>query len=132
MAAPSFENFSALVIDDEKFTRTVLARMLTNLGFKAVFQAEDGSTGMTAVRDLQPDVVICDVEMRPVNGIDFLQHLREGPEETLRRLPVVFITNRIDPDVLTQAHALGSDTFILKPVTPTLLKEKLLEGLHPA
>lgn len=132
MTAPSFEHLSVLIIDDEKFTRTVMVRMLSNLGFKDVFQAEDGSTGMTAVRDLQPNVVVCDIEMKPMSGLAFLEELRASPEPGLKTLPVVFITNRLDPDRLVRARELGSDAFILKPVTPITLKEKLADATFPA
>lgn len=132
MTAPSFEHLSVLIIDDEKFTRMVMVRMLSNLGFKDVFQAEDGSTGLTAVRDLQPNAVVCDIEMKPMSGLAFLEALRASPEPGLKTLPVVFITNRLDPDRLVRARELGSGAFILKPVTPTTLKERLTEALFPA
>ncbi|HYD31271.1 MAG TPA: response regulator [Azospirillaceae bacterium] len=125
MTDTSFQNYSALVIDDEKFTRTVLARMLGNLGFKEVYQAEDGSTGLTAVHDLNPDVIVCDIQMKPMNGLTFLQQLRETAEGERKKLPVVFITNLIDQESLSAARGFGSEHFLLKPVTPAILKDKL-------
>ncbi|WP_448204131.1 response regulator [Azospirillum sp. sgz302134] len=121
----AFGHFTVLVIEDEKFTRMVLAKMLGNLGFKAVHQAEDGETGLAAVRAHNPDVVVCDVEMQPVDGLGFLKGLRAGADERHRALPVIFMTNRADQDRMAEAAALGADTFIVKPATPESLAEKL-------
>lgn len=125
MAAAGFGDFSVLVIEDEKFTRMVLAKMLATLGFKAVHQAEDGQSGLAAVEAHDPDLVVCDVEMQPMDGLGFLRSLRASAEARRRALPVVFMTNRADQDRMAEAAALGADTFIVKPATPDALKEKL-------
>lgn len=125
MTAAAFGDFSVLVIEDEKFTRMVLAKMLGTLGFKAVHQAEDGSSGLAAVAAHDPDVVVCDVEMQPLDGLGFLKALRASDNARHRDLPVVFMTNRADQDRMAEAAAYGADTFIVKPATPDNLREKL-------
>ena len=127
MAEQSFANYSVLVIDDETFTRTVLARMLGGLGFKAVFQAEDGQSGITAVRDFDPDVVVCDVQMKPMDGLGFLRALRHNGVSGARGIApeVVFMTNRLDAEMQQEAQSLGSNQVLLKPVTPGQLKTAL-------
>lgn len=129
MTATDFRNYSVLVIEDESFTRMVLARMLSNLGFKAVHQAPDGEAGLAAVSTHTPDAVVCDVEMKPLDGLGFLKALRAGADAHRRTLPVVFLTNRADPAVIAEAATLGADTFIVKPATPEALREKLGERL---
>lgn len=125
MAAAAFGDFSVLVIEDEKFTRMVLAKMLGTLGFKAVHQAEDGESGLAAVAAHNPDVIVCDVEMRPLDGLGFLKALRASDDARHRALPVVFMTNRADQDRIAEAAAHGADTFIVKPATPDALRENL-------
>ncbi|MBP2313266.1 response regulator [Azospirillum soli] len=125
MTAAAFGDFSVLVIEDEKFTRMVLAKMLGTLGFKAVHQAEDGESGLAAVATHDPDVVVCDVEMQPLDGLGFLKALRVSDNARHRGLPVVFMTNRADKDRMAEAAAHGADTFIVKPATPDNLREKL-------
>lgn len=125
MAAADFGDFSVLVIEDEKFTRMVLAKMLATLGFKAVHQAEDGETGLAAVQAHNPDVVVCDVEMQPMDGLGFLKSLRVSDDARQRALPVVFMTNRADQQRIDEAASFGADTFIVKPATPDALREKL-------
>lgn len=124
MSASAFGNYSVLVIEDETFTRMVLARMLGGLGFKAVHQAGDGEAGLAAVRAHAPDIVLCDVEMKPLDGLGFLRGLRTGAEPS-RSLPVVFMTNRTDEGRMAEARDLGADIFIVKPVTPDALRDTL-------
>ncbi|MCW2237808.1 response regulator [Azospirillum canadense] len=123
--AGAFGDWSVLVIEDESFTRMVLAKMLGTLGFKAVHQAADGEAGLAVVRAHAPDVVVCDVEMQPMDGLGFLKSLRASPNPRDRALPVVFMTNRTDQARMDEAAALGADIFILKPATPESLTECL-------
>ncbi|HYG89411.1 MAG TPA: response regulator [Azospirillum sp.] len=129
MATIAFGDFSVLVIEDETFTRMVLARMLSTLGFKAVHQAQDGESGLVVVRDHAPDAVLCDVEMAPLDGLGFLKALRASEDPRHKALPVVFMTNRADEGRMTEARALGADTFLVKPTTLEALKQTLGERL---
>jgi two-component system chemotaxis response regulator CheY len=129
MTTSGFADTSVLVIEDESFTRMVLARILGTLGFKAVHQAHDGESGLHAVREHRPDIVVCDVEMMPVNGLAFLRTLRDSDDPRLLHLPVVFMTNRLDPSVVDDATRLGAGTFIAKPATPESLRRALGEHL---
>lgn len=123
MADTAFGDYSVLVIEDEAFTRMVLARMLSSLGFKAVHQAADGEAGLSAVHAHTPDAVLCDVEMAPMDGLGFLRALRADGEPRLGGLPVLFMTNRIDEARMAEARALGVDTFLTKPATPDSLRQ---------
>ena len=129
MTASAFGDFSVLVIEDETFTRMVLARMLSSLGFRAVHQAGDGESGLAAVREHAPDAVVCDVEMAPVDGLGFLKALRASEDPRHKALPVVFMTNRADETRMAEARALGADTFLTKPATPETLRRTLGERL---
>ncbi|MBI1208684.1 MAG: response regulator [Azospirillum sp.] len=125
MPDPAFQRYSVLLIEDEPFTRLVLAKQLAGLGFGAVYQAADGTAGLAAVERHRPDIVLCDVEMKPVDGLGFLAGLRSGGEPWRHALPVIFMTNRIDPAATAAAQTLGSDEFIVKPVQTPELSEKL-------
>ena len=121
----AFGDFSVLVIEDESFTRMVLAKMLSTLGFRAVHQAADGGAGLAAVQAHDPDLIVCDVEMQPMDGLGFLKTLRASDNPRHRALPVVFMTNRADQGRMDEAAAFGAGTVIVKPATPESLKEAL-------
>ncbi|WP_247871953.1 response regulator [Azospirillum sp. TSO35-2] len=126
-----FGGLSVLVIEDESFTRMVLAKMLGTLGAKVVHQAADGEAGLAAVATHAPDLVLCDVEMQPMDGFGFVRALRASADGRQRALPVVFMTNRADPERVSEARASGADAVLAKPATPAALRDALT-GWFPA
>lgn len=127
--AGTFGDVSVLIIEDESFTRMVLARMLSTLGFKAVHQAADGESGLAAVAAHDPDLILCDVEMQPMDGFGFLRALRANDDPRRRSLPVIFMTSRADPERLAEAQASGADAILAKPATPDMLRRTLGERI---
>lgn len=127
-AAPedTLSRLTVLVIEDEPFTRTVVARVAASLGCAAVLEAADAVTGLAILRSLRIDVVLCDVDMKPVNGLELLRDLRTSEDAAERRLPLIFLTGRADPDDVAAADTLGNTGFMLKPVQPDLLRRALL------
>jgi len=120
----TFNTMRALVIEDQAFIRGVVVRILKQLEFREVFEAGDGSEGLTLALDKRVDVIICDIEMRPVDGLTFLHHLRQK-EPLGSRTPVIFLTNHQDKDVVLKARDLGVSAYLVKPVTVTTLRDKL-------
>lgn len=125
-----FGALSVLVVEDESFTRMVLAKMLGTLGVKAVHQAADGESGLAAVAAHAPDLVLCDVEMQPMDGFGFVRALRGSSDSRHRALPVVFMSGRVDDDREARARDSGADAVLAKPVTPATLREALAVGLR--
>lgn len=128
--ASPFTQMKALVIEDQDFIRTVVIRILRQLDFNTVWEADEGASGLAIALERQPDVVICDIEMRPVDGLTFLSQLRQK-EELGRRTPVVFLTNHAHKEMVLKARDLGVNAFIAKPVTVVGLREKLMVLLGP-
>ncbi len=129
MADGAWATASVLVIDDESFTRLVLVRMVKGLGVGTVHQAADGQSGLDAVDAHRPDLVLCDVEMQPMDGFAFLRHLRARPDPHCQTLPVVVMTNRADDDRVAEAQAAGANAILAKPATPDTLRRVLSERL---
>ncbi|MBP7339496.1 response regulator [Niveispirillum sp.] len=120
----SFNRMNALIVEDQAFIRTVVTRILKQLEFNQIWEADDGTGGLTLALERKPDIVICDIEMAPMDGLTFLQQLRQK-EELGRRTPVIFLTNHAQKDMVLKARDLGVNAFIAKPVTVLGLREKL-------
>mgnify|MGYP001805931709 CR=1 FL=1 len=120
---------TVLVIDDQIFVRRAIMQMIRQMGFTAILEAQDGESGLKKCRENNPDIVLCDIEMRPMNGLQFLAALRSLSEEdglALRsRIPVIFLTNHTESDIIRQATDLGVDGFVVKPPSAGALKERL-------
>jgi DNA-binding response OmpR family regulator len=110
-----------LVIDDDPAVTSVLKRGLSYEGF-AVETARSGSEGLTIVREHLPDLVILDIMMPGMSGLEVLQRLRTADAS----LPVLLLTARDAPADQVQGLESGADDYVVKPFT----FEVLLARLH--
>jgi two-component system chemotaxis response regulator CheY len=120
-----YNRLVALVIDDQAFARRIVSTMLNQLGFKTIYQAEDGGSGLKEFRARKPDLVICDIEMEPIDGLVFLKTVREARDTKNHNTPVVFLTSHSESDVVAEARQLGVNAFVVKPVSLKALKDRI-------
>ncbi|HET6512183.1 MAG TPA: ATP-binding protein [Candidatus Kapabacteria bacterium] len=88
---------SALVIDDEEVSRYIATQLLNDLGY-TVRVAVNGEMGLGLIRDAEPDLILLDMVMPGLSGIDILQHLKSNPATS--HIPVLIYTSK----VLTEAE----------------------------
>lgn len=103
-----------LIADDEPFIRQLLS--VTLLGFEIVV-ADSGTSALESVKHLRPEVVLLDVAMPGMNGVDVLQAIRSDPE--MRHIPVVMLTG--EHHLRDEAIAYGATEFLEKPFRPFAL-----------
>lgn len=114
-----------LVVDDDAFSRTVIVDILHNLGVRDIHEASDGTTALQSLIRFQPDLVISDVHMQPINGITLLKHLRNAPNPTVANVRVIFMTGDSSKDTLGAALPLGIRGYIIKPPNADAVKAKI-------
>lgn len=129
-----YEALDALVIEDDAIQRKITAQAMKVLGFGSVRDAEDGETGLRACMERLPDVIVCDIEMAPMDGLAFLRALRRTRSLKVRQIPVVFLTSHNESEIVREAAKAGVDAFIVKPPTLKSLKSRVdavLGGAQP-
>jgi diguanylate cyclase (GGDEF)-like protein/PAS domain S-box-containing protein len=104
---------SILVVDDSEFNRDALSRRLEQKGF-LVDTAADGSGALECAASRHFDLVLLDVEMPGMSGLDVLRQLRESRSQT--ELPVIMVTARAQSADIIEALGLGANDYITKPV----------------
>ena len=119
-----------LIIDDQEFVRTIVKKMLQQIGIGHVVEAHDGNSGVEVAELERPDVVICDVQMRPMDGFGFVKLLRALPFG--KTMPVVMLTAHTDAATVGRARELDVNAFLAKPVLPPALKEKIIKVVAEA
>lgn len=102
---------TVLVVDDLADARDLLARLLRLGGYKSV-TAEDGWAALSAVESEAPDLVLLDVTMPQMDGVEVLRQLRDHPR--WKHLPVVLFTAVEDGPRLEEADRLGIQDLIIK------------------
>lgn len=112
-----------LIIDDHPSMRRILRGLLTHLGYAEVLDAEDGASAIEKMRERRVGLVIAEWEMRPISGLDFLKAVRA--HALFKDTPVIIVTNAPDASQLLAAREAGANSYIVKPITVTNLKQKI-------
>lgn len=126
-------DLSVLVIDDSHSTREILKTVLRGFGISTVKEADSGVKAFDVLNDEDVDLIICDVEMAPLDGIGFVRMLRSRTrpphQERLRtanpNIPVIMLTSHAKKSLVDSARAAGANAYIVKPVVPKVLLERI-------
>lgn len=102
---------TVLVVEDSEITRTLVSGILRGLGHR-VIEAEDGSQAVKRLADHRIDLVLSDVQMPGMSGLDLLEHIRNTPKT--RALPVIMLTTLAADRDREQALLLGADAYLTK------------------
>ena len=105
------EHIRVVVADDESVIRMDVREMLSNLGYLVVGEAGDGQSAVNLARELRPDVVLMDIKMPALDGIEAAKVLTE---ESIA--PVVLLTAYSQRDLIERATAAGVVAYLVKPV----------------
>jgi DNA-binding response OmpR family regulator len=101
----------ALVVDDEADSRAILARVADRAGFR-VLEATDGAQAVALTREVRPDMILMDISMPRMTGLEALREIREIDPQ----VPVVIVTAADQPGAGAEALELGAVNFVLKPI----------------
>lgn len=104
-----------LIVEDDKQICDLLSHYLRKEGFQAV-PAPDGETGFARAKELGPDLVLLDILLPGMDGLELLRRIRTAPE--LRRTPVIMLTAKGDETDRIVGLELGADDYIPKPFSP--------------
>jgi two-component system, chemotaxis family, chemotaxis protein CheY len=115
-----------MVVDDSALTRRILTRSLRAIGFTDVVEAVDGAQALQACTP-DVDLVLTDWNMPGMTGMQFVRGLRSNP--AFASLPVLLITSRSARDDVAEAVSAGVNGYILKPITPEVLKAHVERAL---
>ncbi len=105
-----------LVVDDEKKIVRLIGDYLKNAGFRVV-TAHDGTTALAQFRYEQPDLIILDLNLPGIDGIDVARTIRQSPD-TQRNTPIIMLTARVQETDRIVGLELGADDYVSKPFSP--------------
>ncbi len=124
-------SYKALIIDDSPMMRTMVERSLraTGLDLDEVFQAGDGQKGLDTLNDQKVDLVLCDIIMPNMNGLQFVKSTCDMVD---RPLIVLVTTEGADSFAVTRALAAGANGHLQKPFKVDEFEEKIRPLLEAA
>lgn len=122
---PLDPSLAILVVDDEDTVRTLLLSVLQGLGFTDVAQASEGEAALALLRARPFALVISDLMMEPMSGLQLLREVRADPG--LRAVRFMMMTASLTSEGAIAAKRAGVDTYLIKPFTPRMLGARIRE-----
>ncbi|MGZ4437710.1 MAG: response regulator [Nocardioides sp.] len=112
-----------LIVDDSRVMRQIVVRTLRQAGLTGhdLVEADNGRSGLAAVAEHQPHLVLSDWNMPEMTGIEMLQALRASGQT----VPLGFVTSEGSPEMLARAEEAGALFVITKPFTPEGFRDVL-------
>jgi two-component system chemotaxis response regulator CheY len=120
------EGIVVLVADNNPYMRRLTRMMLTNLGIKSIYEASDGVATIDAIRTVNPDVMILEWELPILDGREVMRIVRSPGVFPKASLPVIMVSDHGLRSRVTTAVRLGVHEFMVKPMSPKTLQQRLL------
>ncbi len=116
-----------LVLEDQPATQVLLTKQLGAAGYRVTI-AEDGLDGLMKLEQIRPDLIVIDILMPKLNGLDFARAIRA--QEATRTIPTIFLTAKDDPQSMVDGINAGARYYITKPFEMADLLKKIARILQ--
>ena len=120
-----FDLLKILLVDDNHHMRALLTEILRAIGVQQVFEANDGAEALQLMRNHAVDIIMTDLAMEPLDGIDFVRLLRNSPDSPNPMAPVIMVTGHSTMKRVNEARDVGVNEFLSKPVTAKGVLDRL-------
>ena len=117
MSGIGFERLKVLVVEDNPHMRALLRSLLGSLGIRDIQDAADGSAALNLLREKKCDLILTDLAMKPMDGLEFTREVRTAPGSPNPFIPIVMITGHTEKHRVQAARDAGITEFLAKPVT---------------
>jgi len=122
-----FSHSKILLVDDQELNRDVLAHRLIKSGYE-ITSVTNGYEAITVLQKENFDLILLDIMMPDISGIDVLKNIRSGTKHS--NTPVIMITALEDVQTVDECIEAGADDYIMKPLNTTLLKLRIASCLQ--
>lgn len=117
MATQAFENLKVLIVEDNQHMRSLLRSLLATLDIHNPMEAANGNVALELLQDRKCDLVLTDLAMKPIDGIEFTRQVRNGKISPNPYIPIIMITGHTEMHHVRAARDAGITEFMAKPIT---------------
>lgn len=125
MSDYNLSRLNFLIVDDNKHMRALVKSILHALGVKNVLEASDGADAFKELRHFPADVIICDWNMSPLDGLDFVRMVRTGSDSPNPFVPIIMLTGHTEMNRVMEARDSGVHEFLAKPISAKKLYSRI-------
>lgn len=123
------DKIKILVVDDDDFTRKIILRVLHDSGFSNTTDTDSAESALRLLEGNAFDLIITDVNMSGMNGLEFIRLIRAGKTHAKPETRIVVLSSLSQTQILGVALALDINGFLVKPIIPAVLEEKLAQAM---
>ena len=105
------------MVDDNHHMRAMICEILRAVGVNKIYEANDGAEGLEQMRAHEIDIVMTDLTMQPLDGLDFVRLIRNSPDSPNDMIPVIMITGHSTLKKVAEARDAGITEMLTKPLT---------------
>jgi len=121
-----------LIVDDNAHMRRIVRTLLHGFGVREIHEAEDGASGLEAVRNTSPDILILDWVMPILDGIEFVRTIRNPGSKLNPFVPIIMLSGHAEKRRVLEARDAGVHEFLCKPISAKALHDRIAAiVLHP-
>ena len=119
----AYRDMTVLVVDDFLTMRRIVRKILRDLDFQEILEAEDGAAALDILKSSKIDLIVSDWNMPRMSGLDFLKHVRA--DEKFTNLPFLMVTAEAQKENVVEAVKARVSNYVVKPFTAATFAEKL-------
>jgi two-component system chemotaxis response regulator CheY len=119
-----------MVVEDEKFMNAYIVGGLRRMGISDLHSFDNGLSALRDISELRPDLILTDVHMLPMGGIEFVQRLRSLADEKLSSTPVIFLSADDSPSTVEKITSMDVEGYLVKPPNMKVLEAKIEQALR--
>jgi len=124
------DRIKVLIVEDKQHMRALLRALLNALGVTEIYEAVHGEHGLEVLRSKRCDLVLSDMSMEPMDGLEFTRQVR-GLERRLNpSVPIIMISGHTERDRVEAARDAGVSEFLVKPITLQNLTHRIAEVME--
>ena len=113
----NLENLMTLVLDDHAPMRRILMSLLRELGINRLHQSGNAEVALRGLHDIDPDLIITDALMEPMDGLEFTRKIREGDVGVDPFVPIIMVSGQAEMKYIIRARDAGITEFLAKPIS---------------
>ena len=119
----SYKDLTVLIVDDFLTMRRIVRKILRDLDFEDIIEAEDGTAAMDVLKRTRVDLIVSDWNMPRMTGLELLKQVRST--DSIKDTPFLMVTAEAQKENIVEAVKARVSNYIVKPFTAAVLEEKL-------
>ncbi|MBT5296966.1 MAG: response regulator [Rhodospirillaceae bacterium] len=125
MAEYDLSNLNVLVVEDNKHMQLMLKEILRSFRIKNVRTSDDGADAIKELKSFAVDLINCDWNMQPIDGLDFVRMVRTDSDSANPFIPFIMLTGHTETQRVFEARDAGISEFLAKPISSKALYQRI-------